>query len=387
MHFRSIMVKGRCVCFFLSFCFLSVYLSLSFSEIEGHTIASLAAELVSAAPMSTSWFPIVRENKKNQKKDEQRHDSTLRSSKKSNGDARPLAEAKQQACEPPTTHFPSPWKGRFESKALLFSTWRDKENSGFRTRNPLCKDEGKWLFWPRNPLSQELSIQTSVGRWRTCNNKQAKCGRPQILPEGLFRRLPILSATDKKDGLHHSDSSIGAAMPEWNMSHSQMTLTIWAAAEIITKIQPSRFSGVHLVFEVFQDIWQSNKKNPSVSWAALPCPLMASKYANWYLVLISFRSLWSWPFLELFGLVVSYLALQACISCYSVSDISGAFCLCLVHIKMPLLICVASLSWGTRGRGHCSSPPQEQHFQRTRTMYVGRYCWDSLTVARAIRSH
>ena len=53
----------------------------------------------------------------------------------------------------------------------------------------------------------------------------------------------------------------------------------------------SCFLGVYLVFEVFQDTWHSNKDNSSVYWHATPsCPLMASNYANWYLVRISFRS-------------------------------------------------------------------------------------------------
>ena len=53
----------------------------------------------------------------------------------------------------------------------------------------------------------------------------------------------------------------------------------------------SRFSDVHLVFEVFQDTWRSNKGNPSAYWSAtLSCPFMASNYANSYLVPISFRS-------------------------------------------------------------------------------------------------
>ena len=53
----------------------------------------------------------------------------------------------------------------------------------------------------------------------------------------------------------------------------------------------SCFSGVYLVFEVFQDTLQSNKENPSVYWhATLSCPLMASNCANVYVVLISFRS-------------------------------------------------------------------------------------------------
>ena len=38
--------------------------------------------------------------------------------------------------------------------------------------------------------------------------------------------------------------------------------------------------GVHLVFDVFQDAWRSDKENPSAYWnATLPCPFMASNYS------------------------------------------------------------------------------------------------------------
>ena len=51
----------------------------------------------------------------------------------------------------------------------------------------------------------------------------------------------------------------------------------------------SRFSGVYLVFKVFQDIWCSNKENPGALWSAtLSCASMASNYANSHLVPISF---------------------------------------------------------------------------------------------------
>ena len=51
----------------------------------------------------------------------------------------------------------------------------------------------------------------------------------------------------------------------------------------------SRFSGVHLVLQVFHDIWYSNKESPGACWnATLSCPSMASNYANLYLALISF---------------------------------------------------------------------------------------------------
>ena len=76
---------------------------------------------------------------------------------------------------------------------------------------------------------------------------------------------------------------------------------------------------------------------------------MPSNYSNWYLVPISF---WSWPILGLFGLVVSYLVLQACISLYWVSDKCGALLLlyshknAVAHMKM----------WGFETKGSESSP-------------------------------
>ena len=59
---------------------------------------------------------------------------------------------------------------------------------------------------------------------------------------------------------------------------------------IITYIHANLvFSGVYLVFEVFQDTWRSNNNNPGAYWnAALSCPFMASNYANSHLVPISF---------------------------------------------------------------------------------------------------
>ena len=89
--------------------------------------------------------------------------------------------------------------------------------------------------------------------------------------------------------------------------------SILAAEICYTNSCRSRFSGVYLVLEVFQDACRSNKENPSAHW---------NNYANSYLVPISF---WSgsgcWPFL---GFIGTYLILQACISFCSVSDKSGA---------------------------------------------------------------
>ena len=71
----------------------------------------------------------------------------------------------------------------------------------------------------------------------------------------------------------------------------------------------SCFSGVHLIFEVFQDAGCSNKEEPSAFWnATMSCPFRASDYANSYLV----------PDLVLDADhaldFLSYLVLQACIS-------------------------------------------------------------------------
>ena len=111
-----------------------------------------------------------------------------------------------------------------------------------------------------------------------------------------------------------------------------------AAAEItyLNSCQ-SRFSGVYLVVEVFQDTWRSNEENPSAYWReTLSCPLMASNYK----ICISFRSR--------SGLVpdtdhpldfLSYLVLQACISFVVFQTKEAPLCCCLVRIKMPLLTC------------------------------------------------
>ena len=53
----------------------------------------------------------------------------------------------------------------------------------------------------------------------------------------------------------------------------------------------SHFSGVYLVFVVFQDTWHSNKENTNAYRnATLSCLLIASTSANLCLVLISFRT-------------------------------------------------------------------------------------------------
>ena len=59
--------------------------------------------------------------------------------------------------------------------------------------------------------------------------------------------------------------------------------------KIRTGCKQSHFSDVDLLLEVFQDIFHSNKANPSSSLnAILSCPFIASNYANGYLVPISF---------------------------------------------------------------------------------------------------
>ena len=71
----------------------------------------------------------------------------------------------------------------------------------------------------------------------------------------------------------------------------------------------SYFSGVHLVFQVFQETWCSNKQNPSANWnATLPCPLWPQSMQ----IHISFRSrLDADHSLDFLG---TYFILQACIS-------------------------------------------------------------------------
>ena len=115
-------------------------------------------------------------------------------------------------------------------------------------------------------------------------------------------------------------------------------LNIWAAAQIISLNScQSRFSGAHLVLQVFRDIWPSDKENPSVHWhATLSCPFMSSNYANPYLVPISF---WSrsgcWACLWFF--YPNLLFRRA--SCFIVFWTKVApECFCLVRLKMPLLI-------------------------------------------------
>ena len=92
-------------------------------------------------------------------------------------------------------------------------------------------------------------------------------------------------------------AGVKQACPNKVMAH------MWAAAQVcdLNSCQ-SRFSGVYLDFQVFQDTWRSSKENPSAYWnAALSCPFKASNYANSYLVRISF---WSrsgcWPCLGFF---------------------------------------------------------------------------------------
>ena len=48
-------------------------------------------------------------------------------------------------------------------------------------------------------------------------------------------------------------------------------VSISAVAEICYQNScQSRFSGVHLIFEMSQDTWHSNKENPSAYWNVSP---------------------------------------------------------------------------------------------------------------------
>ena len=111
----------------------------------------------------------------------------------------------------------------------------------------------------------------------------------------------------------------------------------WHGAEIYyLNSCRARFSGVYLVFEVFQDAWRSNRENPSVHWGAtLSCPLMASNMQ----IRISFRSRsdlvldadHALEFLE-------PISFYKCASRFVVFQTKMAhFSFCLVRIKMSLL--------------------------------------------------
>ena len=51
--------------------------------------------------------------------------------------------------------------------------------------------------------------------------------------------------------------------------------------DLLPKLVPISFSGVHLVFELFRDTWHFNTEI-LVYAGMLPCPLMAPNYANLY---------------------------------------------------------------------------------------------------------
>ena len=116
----------------------------------------------------------------------------------------------------------------------------------------------------------------------------------------------------------------------WNLLPKFMPISFFGRA--------SRFWGVseHLALQ---------HGNPNASWnATLSFLFMASKLFKFVsrsdLVLISFGS---WPFLGIFGLVVSYLILQACIS-IRVSDRNGAL-LFLPCSHKDAVVHVLSWSW------------------------------------------
>ena len=74
---------------------------------------------------------------------------------------------------------------------------------------------------------------------------------------------------------------------------------------LLPKFMPISFSGVCLVFEVFQDTWRSNKENPS-------CRSRSVLISFWMLTI-------PWIFYP-----IRYLVLPACISFCSVSGKSGS---------------------------------------------------------------
>ena len=79
-------------------------------------------------------------------------------------------------------------------------------------------------------------------------------------------------------------------------------LDVSGSGSLLPKFVPISFCRRASRFEVFQDAWRSNKENCSAHWnATLSCPLMASNYANSYLVPISFWMLTMlWIFLSRF---------------------------------------------------------------------------------------
>ena len=91
----------------------------------------------------------------------------------------------------------------------------------------------------------------------------------------------------------------------------------------------SCFSGVYLVFEVFQDTWRSNKQNPSVYWNAA---CLVPSWPQIMQIRISFRSR--------SDLVLAWLSFSNSISfCRRISHFPvfqrklAHLCFCLVRIK------------------------------------------------------
>ena len=128
-------------------------------------------------------------------------------------------------------------------------------------------------------------------------------------------------------------------------------------ANLLPKLMPISFSGVHLIFEVFQDTWRSNKGNPSAYWnAALSCPFIWPQTMQ---ICISFRSR-SDLVLDAHHVLdfLSYLVLQACVSFCSVSDKSGAS----LFLPCPHKHAVAHICNVFEGRG---TPPGPEYEMRT----------------------
>ena len=158
----------------------------------------------------------------------------------------------------------------------------------------------------------------------------------------------------------HNKRRCIAAPPPFIFSRDRFWPGFEQQRNFITNSCQSRFSGVYLVFEVFQDILHSNKDNPNACWnATLSCPLTASNYASLYLVPI----LECYPVLSLNSLKLASLYLVP-ISFWMPREFQGNagsflsrftgvhlvfeafqakvahFCPCLVYIKMPVLICI-----------------------------------------------
>ena len=164
------------------------------------------------------------------------------------------------------------------------------------------------------PTPQSLEPRVGGGAKHFVRREFAKVW----FPKGWFWRM--FRGTKKTGTRVHSQlradqlALLWPALGDWDISLKHHTASpnkhggeIWAAAEMYyLNVCQSRFSGVYLVFKVFQEIWWLNKENRGVL-ECYPCPSMPSNCANSYLVPISF---WSrsgcWPCLGFLFYAISF---------------------------------------------------------------------------------